>query len=87
MLTAWVPTWRQFADGLTKDMLDGFFKPRGTICLKETLTEDREKELYRAGLRRGQRERRKARMVKTQFFLTCNGFSVRGGWFAVVKLW
>lgn len=69
MLAAWVPTWgRQFADSLTQGMPDELFrefKSKGTICLKETL-EDQEKELYRAGLRRGQRERGKARMLKAK---------------------
>ncbi|CAE7449079.1 TY1B-PR1 [Symbiodinium sp. CCMP2592] len=60
----WVPTWRQFADGLTKAMadllFDGFRKAR-VISLRESET-DRVEEERRAGIRRGQRERRKARM-------------------------
>ena len=61
---AWVPTFRQFADGLTKDMVDELFrefKRKGKISLKET-PEDQKIEEHRAGLRKAQRERRKLRM-------------------------
>lgn len=64
MKVAWVPTFRQLADGLTKDMVDELFKSfkaSNTLCLKETL-EDARLEAHRAGLRKGQRERRKSRM-------------------------
>ena len=63
----WIPTWRQFADGLTKampDLLFDAFRKRGTISLAES-PEDRAEEERRAGIRRGQRERRKARMRPT----------------------
>lgn len=66
MMVAWVPTWRQFADGWTEDMVDELFsefKSQGMVCLRETV-EDRQWEARRADLRRGQRERRKARMIK-----------------------
>ena len=59
----WVPTHRQHADGLTKAMRNVLWEEylkKKTISLKETAeekaTEDRRKEL-----RKGQRERRKAR--------------------------
>ena len=61
----WVPTWRQFADGLTKDMPDELFyqfRARGVINVKETL-EDQQEETRRAGIRKAQRDRRKARLV------------------------
>ena len=64
MKVAWVPTFRQLADGLTKDMVDELFKSfkaNNTLCLKETI-EDARLEAHRAGLRKGQRERRKQRM-------------------------
>ena len=64
MKVAWVPTFRQMADGLTKCMNDELFKKykiQSTVCLKET-EEDAKVEAHRAGLRRGQRERRKQRM-------------------------
>ena len=66
MSVAWVPTLRQFADGLTKDMADVLFqqfKHRGKLCLQQTV-EDKRIEEHRASLRRGQRERRKAKMIK-----------------------
>ena len=59
----WVPTHRQHADGLTKAMRNLLWEEylkKKTISLKETAeekaTEDKRKEL-----RKGQRERRKAR--------------------------
>lgn len=64
---AWVPTFRQFADCLTKLMSGELFicyKKEGALCLKET-PKDREIEEHRASLRRGQRERRRARMLKS----------------------
>ena len=66
MKVAWVPTFRQFADGLTKDMLDELFaqfKRTGTLSLVETPA-DQKLEEHRASLRRAQRERRKIRMKK-----------------------
>ena len=65
---SWVPTFRQFADGLTKDMLDELFtrfKKEGLLSLKET-PEDAVYEAHRSSLRKAQRERRKARMKKVQ---------------------
>ena len=64
MKVAWVPTFRQFADGLTKEMLDELFlkfKSSGEICLVET-AEDQVIEAKRSALRRAQRDRRKIRM-------------------------
>lgn len=61
---AWVPTFRQVADGLTKDMADELllqFKRQGLICLKET-DQDKKIEAHRSSLRKAQRERRKLRM-------------------------
>ena len=60
----WVPTWKQFADGLTKAMLDllfDSFRKSRVISLRES-EKDRLEEERRAGTRKGQRERRKARM-------------------------
>ena len=65
---SWVPTFRQFADCLTKDMLDLLFckfKKDGSLCLKET-AEDAKTEAHRSALRRAQRERRKIRMQAVQ---------------------
>lgn len=45
------------SDGLTKDVAD-----RGSLCLQQTV-EDKRIEEHRASLRRGQRERRKAKMM------------------------
>ena len=60
----WVPTWRQFADGLTKSMPDELFQRfRVSGCLNVVQTpEDEEEEIRRANLRRAQRERRKIRL-------------------------
>ena len=60
----WVPTWKQFADGLTKAMLDELFqrfRTSGKFSLKESEA-DRAEEERRAGIRKAQRERRKVRM-------------------------
>ena len=60
----WVPTWKQYGDMLTKSMPDVLFhafRKKGILCLVES-DEDRLEETRRAGIRRGQRERRKARM-------------------------
>ena len=57
----WVPTHRQFADGLTKRMKDALwaeFVQRGTLSLVETPAE-RALEEHRRALRKGQRQRRK----------------------------
>ena len=64
MMVAWVPTFRQFADALTKDMVDELFKKYkcdGLLCLRET-ADDARLEAHRASLRKAQRERRKLRM-------------------------
>ena len=64
MKIAWVPTFRQIADALTKHMIDQLFKSfklNNKLCLKET-EEDAKLEAHRASLRKGQRERRKLRM-------------------------
>ena len=62
----WVPTWRQYADGLTKSMPDVLFeqfRKAMKLSLKES-PEDRLEEERRAGIRRAQRERRKARLSR-----------------------
>ena len=62
----WVPTWRQYADGLTKSMPDVLFeqfKKALRLSLKESAA-DRLEEERRAGIRKAQRERRKARMSR-----------------------
>ena len=61
----WVPTWRQFADSLMKSMQEELFRKfreKPQLNIKET-REDQAEERRRAGLRRAQRERRKARMA------------------------
>ncbi len=50
-----------------------FFKASNTLCLKET-EENAKIEAHRAGLRKGQRERRKMRM---QASINTNMFSFR----------
>ena len=81
MKVAWVPTFRQMADGLTKDMVDELFKAfksKNALCLKETL-EDAQIEAHRAGLRKGQRERRKQqRMLANKENNTNTSFSRYG---------
>ena len=60
----WVPTYRQFADFMTKMMapiLWAEFMKSGRISLKETAEEAKEEE-RRRGLRKAQRQRRKDRM-------------------------
>ena len=60
----WTPTWRQLADPLTKDMpatLLEELKSSGMVCLVQTESDVKEEE-RRAGIRKGQRERRKERM-------------------------
>ena len=60
----WVPTWKQYGDMLTKSMQDVLFRSfrkKGCLCLVES-DEDQAEEARRAGVRKGQRERRKARM-------------------------
>ena len=59
----WVPTHRQHADGLTKAMRNLLWEEylkKKTISLKET-AEEKAIEDKRKELRKGQRERRKAR--------------------------
>lgn len=61
----WVPTWKQVADPLTKEMgteLLQQFRHSGKLCLVET-QDDKAEEERRAGIRRAQRERRKQRMA------------------------
>ena len=63
----WVPTFRQLADSLTKNMKDVLltaFKREGQVCIVST-KEDEVIEERRAKIRKGQRERRTARMKKT----------------------
>ena len=60
----WVPTWRQFGDGLTKAMQDELFtafRRSGTLNIVHT-AEDEKEEARRAELRKGQRFPRKLRM-------------------------
>jgi hypothetical protein len=64
VLMRWVPTYRQFADFLTKMMapvLWAEFMRSGRISLKETAEEAKEEE-RRRGLRKAERQRRKDRM-------------------------
>ena len=60
----WVPTFKQYADAMTKAMRatlwEDFFRT-GVVSLKETPTEAKEEE-HRRGLRQAQRQRRKVRM-------------------------
>ena len=60
----WTPTFRQLADGLTKEMeqhLIREWKRGGGICLVCT-KEDLKIEAHRSAVREAQRERRAARM-------------------------
>ena len=59
----WVPTWRQHADILTKDMIElfGKFRLDGKLNVVQTPSDEKEEE-RRASLRRAQRVRRKLRM-------------------------
>ena len=60
----WVPTYRQYADGLTKRMANPLwneFSEKGVFSLKETAQEAKTEE-HRRELRRAQRERRKKRV-------------------------
>ena len=60
----WVPTWKQHADILTKDMIDelfGKFRLDGKLNVVQTPSDEKEEE-RRASLRRAQRVRRKLRM-------------------------
>ena len=62
----WTPTFKQIADPLTKEMdfeLITEWKRSGKICLVST-ENDLQEEQKRANIRRGQRERRNARMEK-----------------------
>ena len=64
----WVPTWKQIADPMTKEMsgtlLDSF-RNHPVLSLVQT-EEDRVEEQRRSDLRRAQRERRKVRMKAVQ---------------------
>mmetsp|Transcript_52361 Transcript_52361/g.114238 ORF Transcript_52361/g.114238 Transcript_52361/m.114238 type:complete len:88 (+) Transcript_52361:705-968(+) len=60
----WVPTYRQFADFMTKMMAPipwAELMKSGRVSLKETAEEAKE-EKRRRGLRKAQRQRRKDRM-------------------------
>ena len=60
----WVPTWRQFADSLTKAMIDELFskfRRTGLLNIIQTPADEVE-ETRRAVLRKAQRMRRKLRM-------------------------
>ena len=62
----WVPTYKQFADFMTKQMLAWLwneFAKVGQISLRETSEEAVEEE-HRRKLRKAQRHRRKERMLK-----------------------
>ena len=61
----WVPTYKQYADGLTKKMnnpLWSEFSEGGLLSLKET-EKEAEFESHRKSLRKAQRERRKKRFA------------------------
>ena len=61
---SWVPTWRQYADSLTKAMDEVLFyrfRQNGSLNLVESPA-DAAEEQRRAGLRRAQRERRKQKL-------------------------
>ena len=63
----WVPTHRQYADSLTKKKKDELwekFCKVHHISLKET-PEEKILEEHRQSLRRGQRQRRKARFTQS----------------------
>ena len=76
-LLKWVPTHRQFADGLTKAMKNLLweqFSKSGKLSLKESPAEARLEE-HRKGLRKAQRQRRKAKFAQANsntFFLGCD---------------
>lgn len=62
----WVPTHKQFADGLTKRMKDSLWTEylrTGKISLKQT-PQERVLEEHRRQIRQGQRQRRKAKFGK-----------------------
>ena len=63
-----LPTWKQFADGLTKEMVDELFQQyRTSSSLNVAQTDDDKlEEDRRASLRRAQREHRKIRMAATK---------------------
>ena len=68
----WVPTWRQYADVLTKSMADelyGHLRCKGLINVIQTPADQLEED-RRAALRRAQRERRKLRMKEQHSFLS-----------------
>ena len=61
---SWVPTWKQFADVLIKEMADELFRgfrSSNLLCVKQTAKDQAEEE-RRSGIRKAQRERRKVRM-------------------------
>ena len=61
---SWVPTWKQHADTLTKEMQDELFQSfrrTNLLCVKQTASDVVEEERC-SGIRRAQRERRKMRM-------------------------
>ena len=60
----WTPTWKQLADPLTKEMSGELlqrFRKKTVLCLIQTPADVLEEE-RRSGIRKAQRERRKARM-------------------------
>ena len=60
----WTPTWKQLADPLTKEMSGELlqrFRKKTVLCLIQTPADILEEE-RRSGIRKAQRERRKARM-------------------------
>ena len=87
----WTPTWRQLADPLTKEMMATLLedlKKSGQVCLTQTAADAKEEE-RRAGIRRGQRERRKERMKntkeKTRADSNTFSFDVKGMWNACCR--
>ena len=63
----WVPTWKQLADLLTKDMITELlqkFRASQFLCLVAS-QEDHDEESRRSAIRKAQRDRRKQRMAKT----------------------
>ena len=61
----WCPTFKQYADAVTKEMdTEQFtvYRQFWELCMKQT-EQDKVLEERRAALRRGQRERRKLRMA------------------------
>ena len=71
MTLKWVPTFKQVADALTKSMKDTLltlWKKNGQVCLVSTAA-DQAEETRRSQIRRGQRERRAARLKSSKHSL------------------